>query len=103
MSPEERRATQFEKILKSRIFLSDRIEKIEKSLLTLGAITKEVFYCSKPQLAAFREAFSQDEIREAFLNDLEKDQLDVWFDLYKSISANKEQVEHEVEKQIKKR
>jgi hypothetical protein len=103
LSPEERRATWFEKILKSRIFLSDRIEKVEKSLLTLGAITKDVYYCSKPQLATFKEAFKQDDIREAFLNDLEKDQVDVWFELYKSISSNKEHVEHEVEKQIKKR
>jgi hypothetical protein len=54
-------------------------------------------------LATFKEAFSQEDIRDAFLSDLQKDQLDVWFELYRSISANKEHVEHEVEKQIKKR
>ena len=37
------------------------------------------------------------------MRELEKDQLDVWFELYKSISSNKEHVEQEVEKQIKKR
>lgn len=37
------------------------------------------------------------------MNELDKDQLDVWFELYRSISANKEHVEQEVEKQIKKR
>ncbi len=69
----------------------------------MGAINKEVYYCSKPELATFRNVFQQDDIREAFLGDLQEDQLDVWFELYRSISANKEHVEHEVEKQIKKR
>jgi len=57
LSPEEKRALQFEKLLKSRIFLSDRIEKIDKALLTLGAISKDVYYCSPEELATFKKVF----------------------------------------------
>ena len=64
LSPEERRALQFEKLLKSRIFLSDRIEKIDKALLTLGAISKDVYYCSHQELANFKLVFDQECIKE---------------------------------------
>jgi hypothetical protein len=71
LSPEERRATFFEKILKSRIFLSDRIEKVEKVLLTLGALNKDVYFCSKQELANFRLVFEQESIKQQFLSELQ--------------------------------
>ena len=69
----------------------------------MGAIYKEVYYCSKDQLQNFKQAFTGDEVVQHFLSKLYDDQLDVWFDLYRSVSANKEHVEHEVEKQIKRK
>ena len=63
LSPQERRALQFEKLLKFRIFLSDRIEKIDKALLTMGAVNKDVYFCSKEELATFKLVFEQDIMR----------------------------------------
>jgi hypothetical protein len=64
----------------------------------MGAIYKEIFFCSREQLLSFKQAFEGEEVRQHFLSQLYDDQLDVWFDLYRSVSANKEHVEHEVEK-----
>lgn len=46
-TPEQIRSNMFEKCLKQRIFLSDRIEKIEKVLIKLDIIHKDVNFCSQ--------------------------------------------------------
>jgi len=45
LTPEEIRREIFESILKRRIFYSDRFEKVERALLALDLIPKDLFYC----------------------------------------------------------
>lgn len=53
LTPEELRKEIFESILKKRIFYSDRIEKIEKVLISMNLINKEQIYCSHSDLQTF--------------------------------------------------
>jgi hypothetical protein len=46
LTPEELRKEIFEAILKKRIFFSDRLEKVEKALISVELMSKEVIYCS---------------------------------------------------------
>ena len=54
--PETRLLMRFEDHLKRRIFLADRIEKVEKALISMNLMAKDVFYCSDFELDRFREA-----------------------------------------------
>lgn len=57
--PETRMLIKFEEHLKKRIFLADRIEKVEKALVQMGLISKDVYFCSDFELARFKEAIAQ--------------------------------------------
>ena len=61
MTPEELRREIYENILKRRIFQADRLEKIEKVLLGMELIPKDVNYCSDDKLHEFTTALNQDE------------------------------------------
>jgi len=50
MSPEFMRKENFEMLLKRRIFLADRQEKVEGALIKLGFLSKEILYCSPDSL-----------------------------------------------------
>ena len=50
LDPEQRMIIRFEEQLKRRIFLADRIEKVEKALITLNLISKDIFFCSDFEL-----------------------------------------------------
>ena len=52
----------FEEQLKRRIFLADRIEKVEKALITLNLISKDIFFCSDFELQRFKEALKNPEL-----------------------------------------
>ena len=51
--PEIKRMLQFEEVLKKRVFLADRVERIERALVTLGLIQKEIHYCSDFEFQRF--------------------------------------------------
>lgn len=53
LSPEDLRREIYEQVLKKRIFYSDRIEKIEKVLLSHNLIAKDSNFCDAQQLAHF--------------------------------------------------
>lgn len=78
-------------MLKKRIFYADRIEKIEKVLLSLDMISKDGIYCSDHSLMQFKEQLDQEgtleKIYELILNEKEE----IWFDIYRSISSPKDQ------------
>ena len=56
--PETRMLIKFEEHLKKRIFLADRIEKVEKALVQMGLISKDVYFCSDFELSRFKEAIA---------------------------------------------
>ena len=56
--PETRMLIKFEEHLKKRIFLADRIEKVEKALVQMGLISKDVYFCSDFELTRFKEAIA---------------------------------------------
>jgi len=80
--------------LKSRIFLSDRFEKIEKVLVTLGLISKDSNYCDQDQFNNFRQKFDF----EIFIEELDKDNEDLWFEIYRSVCSDKRSVEMQIER-----
>jgi len=49
----------FEERLKRRIFLADRIEKIEKALVSMNLIAKDVNFCSDFEFNRFTDALAQ--------------------------------------------
>ena len=56
--PETRMIIRFEEHLKRRIFLADRIEKVEKALVSMGLISKDCYFCSDFELTRFKEAIA---------------------------------------------
>ena len=54
IDPEVRRNRHFEENLKKRIFYADRIEKVEKALIQLNLISKDVFFCSDFEFNRFK-------------------------------------------------
>ena len=60
MDPEMRQLVQFEEHLKKRIFLADRIEKVEKALVSMNLISKDVFFCSDFEFSRFKQAIKTD-------------------------------------------
>ena len=46
----------FEELLKKRIFLADRVEKVEKALISMQLIAKDVLFCSDFEFGRFSEA-----------------------------------------------
>jgi len=53
LTPEELRREIYENLLKRRIFLADRLEKIEKALLHYELIPKDFVYCSVEMMSEF--------------------------------------------------
>jgi len=53
--PEYLRKMFFENCLKKRIFFTDRLEKIEKALITMKLISKDVLFCSDYQMNIFTQ------------------------------------------------
>ena len=96
--PETARENRFEEILKKRIFLSDRIEKMEKVLINLNLVSKDTTFCADFELFMFTDETKKEETQETILGMLINDTEDIWFDLYRSITSNKENAEKIVEK-----
>ena len=92
----------FEEQLKRRIFLADRIEKVEKALITLNLISKDIFFCSDFELQRFKEALQNPELIKRISELIQEDTEDVWFDLYRTITSSKDLAEKQVEKSIVK-
>ncbi len=44
--------------MKKRIFLADRIEKVEKALISMNLIAKDVIFCSDFEFGRFKEALA---------------------------------------------
>ena len=55
LDPEARRNRLFEENLKKRIFYADRIEKVEKALIHMNLISKDIFFCSDFEFYRFTE------------------------------------------------
>lgn len=53
--PETTRSKLYEELLKKRIFLADRLEKMEKAFMTMGLVSRETTFCSDFELARFIE------------------------------------------------
>jgi hypothetical protein len=51
--PEVARSNRYEEVLKKRIFLADRLEKMERALLALGLVSKDTTFCSDFELMRF--------------------------------------------------
>jgi hypothetical protein len=56
LDPEQLRREIFDAVLKKRIFLADRIEKVEKVLVSLNLIPKDSLFCSPEGLLAFKDS-----------------------------------------------
>lgn len=69
----------------------------------MNLISKETNFCSDFEFAMFKEEISKPEVIIELSNLIANDQEDVWFDLYRSITSEKEMAEQIVEKQIQKR
>lgn len=92
-SPAQKRANRLEKCLQQRIFYSERLEKIEKILLNYKLIPKDIFYCSQEQLKHFCGSFNAVTVLTEILG--EED--DMWFEIYKSVAADKNGVDKQIE------
>ena len=103
MDPEAKLQLLFETNLKKRIFYADRVEKVEKALVQLNLISKDVLFCSDFEFNRFKEVASRQDVLEQISVIISADAEDVWFDLYRSITTDKEGAEEQIEKQIKRR
>ena len=93
VDPEVRRSQMFEENLKKRIFYADRIEKVEKALVQMNLISKDVFFCSDFEFNRFKEVVSRQDVLEQISAIISADSEDVWFDLYRSITTDKNAAE----------
>ena len=87
----DHRREMLESVLKRRIFLADRQEKLENILAEFGLVQKDIIYCSDEELKAFSEKLEElglDKVYERVLNEKEE----VWFDIYRSICSQVERV-----------
>lgn len=87
IDPDQMRREIFDNLLKKRIFIADRIEKVEKVLVSMSLISKEQLYCSNEQLALFMEEFRKEENMKKVFSILENDREELWFDIYRSITT----------------
>jgi hypothetical protein len=72
-------------LLKHRIFYADRIEKLEKVLQLHNLIPKDQIYCTEEELQYFNEQFTLN--CEKVYHDILVEHEEVWFDIYRSITA----------------
>ena len=100
--PEMKILMQFEEHLKKRIFLADRIEKVEKALISMNLMAKDVYFCSDFEFGRFKEALTNPEVVAQLSRLIAEDSEDVWFDLYRTITSSKEMAERQIEKSIVK-
>lgn len=61
-------------------------------------ICKEVYYCSPQDLAFFSQTFA--EIKPVIIEKILEDTEDLWFEIYKSVAADKSQVEKNLEMEV---
>ena len=101
LDPDILRLQIFEDCLKRRIFYADRIEKVERSLVDLKLISKDVNFCSDYEYELFGQAVVQAGCLKALSDKIASDGEDIWFDLYKSITSQKELAESLVERQVR--
>jgi hypothetical protein len=59
--PEMAQIMKYEETLKSRIFLADRFEKMEKVLINLNLVSKDTNFCSDFELSRFKEEMDKEE------------------------------------------
>ena len=85
------RREKFENLLKHRIFFADRLEKVEKILLAHNLIPKDQIYCSQEDLDAFNEQFNSDQMSERVYHDILTENEELWFDIYRSITAQSQE------------
>jgi hypothetical protein len=62
LDPETRKIIRFEELLKNRIFLADRFEKVEKALHNMNLISKETTFCSDFEFTMFKEEIAKPEV-----------------------------------------
>ena len=62
MTPDQRRANLFERCFKQSILISDRTEKVEKVIVNLFLIHKDITYCSEEDLIILKQDFPIDSI-----------------------------------------
>lgn len=62
--------------------------------MTLGLISKDSNYCDQDQLNNFRQKFDF----EIFIEELDKDNEDLWFEIYRSVCSDKRSVEMQIER-----
>ena len=65
--PETAKIMKYEEILKSRIFLADRVEKMEKVLINLNLVSKDTNFCSDFEFARFKEEMDREETQQQFI------------------------------------
>lgn len=68
--------------------------------MDMKLICKEVHYCSAQDLAYFVQAFA--ELKPEFMDRVLEDTEDLWFEIYKSVAADKNQVEKNLEMEVQK-
>ena len=59
----------------------------------MNLISKDVFFCSDFEFNRFKKVFEQQDILEKISAIIAADSEDVWFDLYRSITTEKDMCE----------
>jgi hypothetical protein len=98
VDPELARLSHFENCLKRRIFYADRIEKVERALVGLNMIHKDIIFCSDYEFNLFKDHLVKKEVIKVISDKIQEDKEDIWFDLYKSITGQRELAERLVER-----
>jgi hypothetical protein len=80
----------FDSLLKKRIFLADRLEKVEKVLINLNLIPKDLIYCSNESLEAFNLNLENEEFIVNVYDKIMNDKEEIWFDIYRSLTNTQE-------------
>ena len=68
--------------------------------MDMKMIFKEVHYCSPQDFAYFVQIFA--EIKPDFISRVQEDTEDLWFEIYKSVAADKTMVEKNLEMEVQK-
>lgn len=98
----ESKTQRFERLLQYRIFLADRIEKVEKALQNLNLIPKEKrdhFYAV--DIPLLREKLNDEETVKALYEEIMKDKEEVWYEIYESINSQIERIDAIREKHMR--
>jgi hypothetical protein len=71
---------------------------VEKSLVDLNLISKDVTFCADYEFNLFCDALSQADCIKRISDSIFENPEDIWFDLYKSITNQRELAENLVER-----